>query len=74
MARNNIWVVHDGDSGWAVRREGTDDVVDRYDTQEAALDAGRALAREEQAELIWQGRDGAIQGRDSYGNDPSGRG
>ncbi|HEX2849519.1 MAG TPA: DUF2188 domain-containing protein [Acidimicrobiales bacterium] len=71
---DSIWVTHDGDAGWSVKREGFDEPLHTFPTQSAALDAARDVARREEAELIWQGEDGRIQGRDSYGNDPRGRG
>jgi hypothetical protein len=74
MARNNIWVTHQENAGWAVKREHVDSPLSVHDTQQAAIDAGTQLAKQEQAELIWQGKDGQIQGRNSYGNDPRGRG
>lgn len=71
---DNIWVTKDGEAGWTVKREGFDEPLDTYPTQKAALDAGRDVAKREEAELIWQGEDGKIVGRNSYGNDPRGRG
>ena len=65
----NVWVATDGDD-WIVRREGSDRTSSRHDTQREAFEAGRHTARREQVELIWQGRDRKIQGRNSYGNDP----
>lgn len=69
MAKSNVWVVNH-DDGWAVKHEGSNDILSMHDTQEAAVDAARIVARQEQVELIWQGADGEIQGRDSHGNDP----
>ncbi len=65
----NVWVVRDGDD-WVVRREHASRASSRHDTQAEALDQARDTARREQVEMIWQGRDGKIQGRNSYGNDP----
>lgn len=69
MSKPNVWVTRDSDD-WVVRREGSERASSRHNTQQGALDAGRQTARREQVELIWQGRDGKIQGRNSYGNDP----
>lgn len=65
----NVWVTRDGDE-WLVRREGAERASSRHSTQREALDVGRNTARREGVELIWQGRDHKIQGRDSYGQDP----
>lgn len=69
MSKSNVWVTRDGDD-WAVRREGSQRASSRHETQREALDAGRETARREQVELIWQGRDHKIKGRNSYGGDP----
>jgi len=42
-----------------------------HDTQADAERAARAQARREHTELVIKGRDGRIQRRDSYGNDPA---
>ncbi|SPA40680.1 conserved hypothetical protein [Cupriavidus taiwanensis] len=41
-----------------------------YDSQDAAIVAGTALAKKLPSELIVRGSDGAIRMRNSYGNDP----
>jgi hypothetical protein len=41
-----------------------------HDTQVAAETAARTRAKRERTELVVKGRDGKIQRRDSYGNDP----
>jgi len=69
MSNENVWVTRQGE-GWAVRREGAGRASSRHETQREALDAARQTARSEGVELIWQGRDSKIKGRDSYGNDP----
>lgn len=65
----NVWIVKDGE-GWAVKREGAGRASSRHDTQKEALDAGRPAAIRDQVELLWQGKDGKIKGRNSHGNDP----
>lgn len=65
----NVWVTR-GDEAWVVRREGSSRASSRHETQREALESARETARREKVELIWQGRDGKIQGRNSYGNDP----
>ncbi len=69
MSNDNVWVTRQGDD-WVVRREGSERASSRHSTQQDALDAGRTTARREEVELIWQGRDNKIKGRNSYGNDP----
>ena len=66
---NNVHIVQRGDQ-WGTMREGGERVSGLYDTQAAAIEAGREMAREGQGELLIHGRDGQIRARDSYGNDP----
>ena len=54
---------------WAVKRENSED-GQSYATQEDAIDAARTQARQDEAELIIHGEDGAIRQADSHGNDP----
>jgi hypothetical protein len=58
------------DKDWAVRLEGSNRAISRHASQAAAKEAGRTRAQREKSELIWQGRDGKIAGRNSFGNDP----
>ncbi len=55
---------------WAVRGEGNSKVTSVHQTQAEAIDAGRAIARNQKSELVIHGRDGRIRDKDSYGNDP----
>jgi hypothetical protein len=66
--RNQHVVPHD--EGWAVRGEGNDRVTSIHDTQAAAIEAGKAIAENQQSELFIHGRDGRIRERNTYGNDP----
>ncbi len=68
-SKPNVWITRD-DDGWAVRREGSERASSRHQTQRDAIAAGRETAKRERVELIWQGRDRQIQGRNSYGGDP----
>ncbi len=72
MPKKNVWVTRE-DDGWAVRLEGSSRQLSRHGTQKEALGVGRERAQRDKVELIWQGRDGQIKGRDSYGGDPRGR-
>ncbi len=72
MPKKNVWVTRESD-GWAVRLEGSSRQLSRHGTQKEALAVGRERAQRDKVELIWQGRDGQIKGRDSYGGDSRGR-
>jgi hemerythrin superfamily protein len=66
-----VWVQsHAGDDRWQVKREGASRASRVFDTQRAAEQFGRTLAKRERVELVIAGRDGTIRQRDSYGNDP----
>ncbi len=66
--RNQHVVPHEG--GWAVRGAGSQRATSVHRTQREAIDAGRAVARNQRTELFVHGRDGRIRERDSHGNDP----
>ena len=58
------------DGRWARQKNGTRRAASVHDTQAAAEEAARAQAKRERGELVVKDRDGKIQRRDSYGNDP----
>lgn len=56
--------------GWAVRGEGNQRDTSHHRTQAEAIDAARAVAINQQAEVVIHRRDGRIRDKDSYGHDP----
>jgi hypothetical protein len=68
MSGTPVHVVR-ADGEWGVRREG-EDMLSTHPTQAEAEQAGRDLAKAEQAEFVLHNEAGAIRERDSYGNDP----
>jgi hypothetical protein len=62
-------VVPAGD-GWGVRGEGNERLTSHHDTKREAEEAAREIARNQRSDVVIHGRDGRIQDRDSYGNDP----
>lgn len=68
MGKNQHVVPHDG--GWAVRGAGNTRATSIHDTQAAAIDAARDIARNQASELLIHGRNGQIRERDSFGGDP----
>jgi hypothetical protein len=68
--QRNIVVEPRPDGRWARQKNGTRRAASLHDTQTAAETAARAQAKRERAELVVKGRDGKLQRRDSYGNDP----
>jgi len=67
--RRNVHVVPRND-GWVIRMEGNSRATSMHKTQRDAVESARAIARNQQTELIIHGRDGRIRERDSYESDP----
>jgi len=59
-----------GQSDWQIKREGAQRASGTYDTQSAAENAGREIARNNNTEFYLHNKEGAIRQRDSYGRDP----
>jgi hypothetical protein len=53
-------------SGWATVRKGSDRAIGTYATRDAAIRAGRKVAKEGGTELIVHGRDGRVRSSHSY--------
>lgn len=66
----NLAVEPRPDGNWAVQRDGSKRASSLHNTQKQAESAARALAKRDEVELVVKGRDGTIQRRDSFGNDP----
>src|SRR5215212_9865417 len=58
------------DGRWAAQRDGSTRASSLHNTQKQAESAARAIAKRDGLELIVKARDGTIQRRDSFGNDP----
>lgn len=57
--------------GWAIKRTGAKRASKVFDTQKAAAEYSRKVAKRGGAERVIQGREGRIRDKDSYGNDPN---
>lgn len=66
----NQWVSPRDDGKWGVHGEGNQKDTKLFDTQKSAWDYAINIAKNQQSEVIVQGRDGRIRSKDSYGNDP----
>jgi Uncharacterized protein conserved in bacteria (DUF2188) len=69
MGSRNIHTVPSGNK-WAVKKEGTEKPLSTHNTKAAVLEKGVAAAKKAQVEHVIHGKDGRIQDKDSYGNDP----
>lgn len=70
MAKKTIRVTPEGDQ-WKVKTDGAARAAKLTDTKKEAVEAAVQQAKNQRAELIIQGKDGKIQSKDSYGNDPN---
>jgi hypothetical protein len=68
MGKNQHVVKHP--DGWAVKGEGNTKATSVTKTQGEAIEKGREIAKNQEAELLIHGKNGQIRSRDSYGNDP----
>jgi hypothetical protein len=56
--------------GWAVKGEGNQRDTAHTQTKKEAEEIGRQIAKNQESELVIHGKNGKIQDKDSYGNDP----
>lgn len=65
----NQWVSPRGDK-WAVHAEGSSRDTKHFDKKADALEYARQIAQKQGSELIAQKKNGQINRKDSFGNDP----
>jgi hypothetical protein len=70
MSKKNQHVVPNKD-GWGVKGEGNSKNTANTQTKQEALDIAREIAKNQRSEVVIHGKDGKIQDKDSYGNDPN---
>lgn len=63
-------IVHNHNGGWDVKVSRAERATKHFETKAPAIDYGRNIARNQHAEFFIHGKNGKIQSRDSYGNDP----
>lgn len=56
--------------GWAVKGAGNQKATRITNTQKEAIEVGRAIAKNQQSELVIHGQNGQIRAKDSHGHDP----
>ena len=56
--------------GWAVRGENNSRVTKKFETQKEAIKMATMIAKNQNSELIIQGKNGKIREKNSYGKDP----
>lgn len=63
-------VVHHSTGGWDVKASGSKRATKHFETKAPAIEYGRNIAKNQHTEFFTHGKNGKIQSRDSYGNDP----
>jgi len=70
MPRKTHHVVPDPKGGWSVRKGGSERASRHFDTKKDAVSWGRELSRKQKSEFVIHKKDGTIERKNSYGNDP----
>lgn len=70
MRKKSNHVVASKSGGWAVRKSGSARVSKVFRTKDEAKKYGTRISRSEKTELYIHKKDGTIQNRNSFGNDP----
>ena len=55
---------------WAVRGEGNSEDTKLFDNKSDAVEYGKKISKKQQSEFNVQKKNGQIQSKDSFGNDP----
>ncbi|GAB3348048.1 DUF2188 domain-containing protein [Arachidicoccus ginsenosidivorans] len=58
-------------SGWSVKKSGAERASKSFTTKEKAIEYGKKLSKTEKTELYIHKKNGIIQNKNSYGNDPN---
>ena len=70
MVKKNIHTTYK-DGEWHSKKEGQAEPLSSHKTKDAAIKASTEAAKKTGVEHVIHGRDGKIQDKDSYGNDPN---
>ena len=70
VSKSSKHVIPNPSGGWAVKNSGAARASRKFHTQAEAIEYGRAAAKTAHTELYIHRRDGTIQDRNSYGNEP----
>lgn len=68
--RKSNHVIPSKAQGWSVKKSGATKATRNFNTKDEAVKYGRSISKSEKTELYIHKRDGTIQHRNSYGNDP----
>ena len=70
MSKSNHVVPSKAKGGWAVKNLGATRASKSFKTKDEAVKYGRKMSKSEKTELYIHKKDGTIQNRNSYCNDP----
>ena len=70
MSKGKNQYVVPTEDGWGVRGEGNSKITVKTDTKAEALKLGTQIAKNQQSELTILKKNGRIQNKNSFGNDP----
>lgn len=70
MSKGKNQYVVPTEDGWGVKGEGNSKLTAKTETKAEALKIGTNIAKNQQSELTILKKDGKIQNKNSYGNDP----
>lgn len=70
MSKGKNQYVVPTEDGWGVRGQGNSKITVKTDTKAEALKLGTQIAKNQQSELTILKKDGRIQNKNSFGNDP----
>lgn len=71
MIKKNIHTVYSKDRKmWDNKKEGSNEPLSSHHTKNNALNKAESMAEKSNVEHFIHGKDGKIQERNSYGNDP----
>lgn len=70
MGKKNIHTVPFG-TKWAVKQEGKKEPLSTHNKKSNAMQQAVIQAKKDNVEHVIHGKDGRIQDKDSYGNDPN---
>ena len=66
--KSDVHIVRQKDgSRWNVKQGG--EVQSSHQTQQAAIEKGTTIAKQDKVDVVVHGRDGKIRSKDSYGNE-----
>ena len=71
MIKKSNHVIPSKSSGWSVKKSGSVRASRSFETKDEAIQYGRELSKNEKTELYIHGKNGMIQNKNSYGNDPN---